>query len=92
MDGVAERWVMADIWINAPVVLGASGSNVVLGGMAFLSDGNSVNYTVTLPFNTNNATLINNAVRDAAIAAALALGFTVGPGDRKLLLGGAAVG
>lgn len=85
---------MADIVINVRPSLGAVtvGDDVEYSGVCRLSGMNatmeSMEWTATASPGALAAT-VNAAIKDAAIAVAVAAGFTVGVLDKKTLLGGA---
>jgi hypothetical protein len=83
---------MADIVIVVAMYCGDEEDTIKYYGQARCSgmtlEDESINYEVHLP-STSSAVAINEAVKDAAVAAASVRGFTVGLLDKKILLGGA---
>lgn len=65
------------------------GTSVIIGGSAVVEGhDDTLMWSVSVAWDALEAT-INTAIKDAAIAAAAAAGFTVGALDKKTLYGGA---
>jgi len=65
---------------------------LVVGGDARVNVANTdtIEWAAVMPFDSNFVQ-INAAIKDAAIAAAEAAGFTIGVSDQKTLFGGAVI-
>ncbi len=80
---------MADLAIMVASVGPGTGGTLKITGIAGVSGSDMFSWETEVAFNAVAAT-ITAAIKDAAIAAAVAESYTVGALDKKTLFGGAA--
>lgn len=79
---------MAHIVIFVSNAVGVSGGDISVNGYAKLSDDTQVDWSAAIAASASPSAW-NDAIRDAAVAAAVTAGSSVGPGDNKTIIGAA---